>query len=436
MDDEEKEAVILYIALAANPHPQFVARLEGLISSDVHSTDPILLAYGAIVPRASPELQQRMVLFLTSRLPEAETNSTSLVHHILSLGNSGSPQTSTHLIDYLSHPETDIQLIAIFAMRFMMSVPAIQKSLNEMLIHPDITDDHAAVLAKALLYGYEREKTENEPKTYSKSLAEALVAHSMNTDNHDLHTALSSYLHSIGTEDSLSLLQFMHLVKAQASNKVSNVTRLKRGTTQWDKWNTDYNLVASYADRRSDVKKYKNKLAYIWGKRFGGGDIYAQLQAGGFIGVSDSGDYKLFGHAVAKANCYDRSLTIVDSLISRTKDSKSAVSRLYTVVLGRTLTNVHYTQDPSACKNIAKNLYKGTKYTVFDFYYTVHVVVGSLNFHLTTTMQLTAGVYVEFCENHGSVSAAAGLSPTLTITVKASGDLEIVVRIIYYTRKI
>ena len=36
-------------------------------------------------------------------------------------------------------------------------------------------------------------------------------------------------------------------------------------------------------------------------------------------------------------------------------------------------------------------------------------------------------MYVEFCDNHGKVTAAAGLTPTLTIAVSASGDLEIVV---------
>ena len=426
-NDEEKEAVILYIALAANPHPQFVARLEGLISSDVHSTDPILLAYGAIVPRASPELQQRMVLFLTSRLPEAETNSTSLVHHILSLGNSGSPQTSTHLIDYLSHPETDIQLIAIFAMRFMMSVPAIEQSLTDFLLKPNITEDHLHAMIKSLLYGSERAAMQHQVKPYSSDLANALVVLSVNVQNKELHSLLQGYLKDIGNEHSLQLLEFMKLATSgNTDERHSNETRLRRGT-RWDEPSDVYNLVSPLGTRQNDVQRYQNRLSYIWGKKFGVSDINAQFAAGGFAGVSTSGDYKLFGRAVAKAKCYDRSLTIVDFLVFRTKDSTSTHSRLYAVVMGINLINVNLRQGSSVCETISRPLYQTRKYTVFDFTYSVFVVVGTLNFRLRATLQFSAGTYVRFCDNRGSGTAAVGLSPTLTIVVSASGDLEIVV---------
>ena len=62
VNEEEVETVIIYIAMVANPHPQLITKLENLITSDVHSGDPLLLVYGAIVSRASPELQQRMTI--------------------------------------------------------------------------------------------------------------------------------------------------------------------------------------------------------------------------------------------------------------------------------------------------------------------------------------------------------------------------------------
>ena len=110
VNDEEIQTVTIYIALVAKPHPQFVAKLEERISSDAHSGDPLLLAYAGIISRASPDLQQRMTLFLINRLPQAETNSTSLIHHILSLGNAASPRITSFLIDYLGHPDKDVQL--------------------------------------------------------------------------------------------------------------------------------------------------------------------------------------------------------------------------------------------------------------------------------------------------------------------------------------
>ena len=90
--------------------------------------------------------------------------------------------------------------------------------------------------------------------------------------------------------------------------------------------------------------------SYIWDKQFGGKDINAQVAAGGLAGVSNSGSYKLFGHAVAKANCYSHSLTIVEFLIQRQKDSLSILTRFYSVVMRITLVNVRLNQDSSAAK--------------------------------------------------------------------------------------
>ena len=428
VNDEEFETIIIYIAMVANPHPQLIARLETLISSDVHSGDPLLLAYGGIISRASPELQQRMTLFLTNRLPQAEANNTSLIHHILSLGNAASPRIADFLIDYLDHPEIDVQLTSILAMRFIMSEPSVLKSLKDLLIRPETNEDHVTMIAKALLYGTERAKLNYQDLPYSYDFAEALVMLAMNIDNGELHSALISYLKAIKTRDSKDLLQLLMLAKATKFDvNISNNTRVRRGT-RWDENNAVYNLVAPLGERQADVREYQNKLSYIWGKAFGGGDINAQVAAGGFVGASNAGSYKLFGRAVAKANCYDRSLTILEFLVSRKKTSSSTETRLYANVMGITLKNVYLTEDASVCKSIEEPLYEGREYTVFDFTYSIFVVVGTLNFRLTATVQFTTGMYVEFCDNHGSVTVGAGLSPTLTIRVSASGYLEILVR--------
>ena len=428
VNDEELETVIIYIAMVSNPHPQLVTKLENLISSDAHSGDPLLLAYGSIISRASPELQQRMILFLINRLPQAETNTTSLIHHILSLGNTASPRIASFLISYLSHPENDVQLTSILAMRFLMGELSIQTSLKELLRQPQTSEDHLLMIVKALLYGSEHATINNKEKPYSSDFAEALTVSVANSDNEELRSALATYLLTINSDDSQDLLKFLKLAKhTDFHEKISNITRFRRGT-QWDEYNSVYNLVAPLAERREDVRKYQNRLSYIWGKQFGGGDINAQVAAGGFAGVSTSGSYKLFGHAVAKANCYDRSLTFLEFLVLRKKEPHSTVSKLYANVVGVTLKNIHVTEDASVCKSFEEPLYEGREYTVFDFTYSIWIVVGTLNFRLMATVQFTAGMYIDFCEIHGSLTATAGLSPTLTLSVSATGNLEIAVR--------
>ena len=433
VNEEEMETVIIYIAMVANPHPQLVTKLENLITSDVHSGDPLLLAYGAIISRASPELQQRMILFLINRLPQAEKNTTSLIHHILSLGNAASPQSTSILIDYVGHPEREVQLTSILAMRFLMNEPSIQKSLKELLSQPETAEEHVTMITKALLYGCERAKMNDQEKPFSSDFAEALVMSAVDTDNEELHSALTSYLEMINTQESLDLLKFFKLVKnTDINEKYENTTRFRRGTT-WDENNAVYNLVSPLKDRQNDVRSYENKLSYIWGKQFGGGDINAQVAAGGFAGISKSGSYKLFGHAVAKINCYDRSLTFLDFLVLREKKPGSTVSKLYAQVMGITLTNINMKEDSSVCKGFEEPLYEGKWYTIFDFTYSIFIVVGTLQFRLAASVQFTTGMYIDFCENHGSLTAKAGISPTLTIKVTASGALEILVRIHAYT---
>ena len=407
----------MYISIVANPQPRFVARLEYLISSDVHLNHPLLLAYGALLSRASPELQHRMILFLFDRLPEAEKNNYSLIHHILSLGNTASPKMSDFLVNYLSHSQVDVQLSTILAMRFIMDDALIQVSLKEFLSGPKVTADHLTMIGKALLYGTERAKVNGEKKPYSSDIAQLLVLSALGTSNDELISSLTSYLETINTEHSTSLLHYM---------QNSNTTRFRRGTN-WAESKSVYDLVESSTDRVNDTKQYPSYISYIWGKQLGGKDINIQVAAGVFAGANDTGDYKLFGHAVAKAHCYDYTLTMLEFLVMRKKDELSTVSDLYAIVMGNTVKKVHVDQDSTVCKTYDEPVYEAKEYTIFDFTYSVFVVVGTLDFELTAHAHFTAGLYVEFCEGKGRITAGAGLSPTLTLTVAASGDLEVAV---------
>ena len=251
---------------------------------------------------------------------------------------------------------------------------------------------------------------------------------SINTDNEELHTAITTYLQAINTEDSLDLLKFFTFAKStNYEEQYTNTTRFQRGT-RWDENNAVYNLVAPIAERQNDVRKYQNRLSYIWGKRFGGRDINVEVAAGGFAGVSISGSYKLFGHAVAKAKCYNRRYTFLDFLALRKKEPSSTLTRLYANVMGKTLKNVYLSEAAEVCKTHQESLYEGKQYTIFDFRYSIFVVVGTLTFHLRATAQFTTGMYARFCDNHGNIAVGAGLTPTLSLKVSASGDLEIVVR--------
>ena len=308
-----------------------------------------------------------------------------------------------------------------------MNEHSIQKSLKELLTQSHVTEDHVTMMTKSLLYGVERAKMNSRKIPYSSDFIEALVMTALGTENEELHTALKTYLQAINTDDSMELLNlFKYATTKDFDAKDLNTTRFRRGT-QWDSSYGTYNLVAPLAERQGDVRKYQNKLAYIWGKRFGGRDINAEVAAGGFAGVSSAGSYKLFGRAVARASCYDRSATILEFLVLRKKEPTYTYSRVYAYVIGMTLVNEVRRDAPSVCGSISRPLYAGKQYTVFSFTVSIFIVVGTLHFNLRATAQLSTGMYVEFCENSGSVSALARLTPTLTLTVSATGALEILV---------
>ena len=309
-----------------------------------------------------------------------------------------------------------------------MSEPSVQKSMQHLLTQPETSKDHLSMVAKALLYGTERAKLKHKQRPYSSELAKALVLAAIPIDSEELFFLLRKYLLAINTQDSLLLLQILRTTYFDQKEKYTNTSRHRRGKT-WDEKNSVYDLVSPLAQRKYDVKMYPNRRSYIWGKKFGGRDISAQVAAGGFVGANTSGSYKLFGHAIAKATCYDYSLTFLEFLILHTKDSQSTVSQLYANVMGITLKNINKKEGPNACNSIEVPLYEGKEYTIFEFTYSVFVDVGTLDFHLTATVQFTTGMYIEFCDKVGSkVTVGAGLSPTLTMVVSATGDLEIAVR--------
>ena len=109
----------------------------------------------------------------------------------------------------------------------------------------------------------------------------ALLTSVLASDNEDLQYMFASYLQVINSAESSDLLT----VLLSFSTIYSNSTRLKRGTN-WAENNGVYNLVSPLSTRQSDVRRYSNHKAYIWGKKFGVSKANVQIAVGGFIGVS------------------------------------------------------------------------------------------------------------------------------------------------------
>ena len=399
-----------------------ISELEEKIGDDTHSTDPLLLAYGALVAKASPDLQQRMTLFLLGRLPLAETNSSSLIHHILSLGNTESHQAASSIVGYLQHPDHHVQLSSIYALRYATSDSLVQKALTTLLNQPHVSDEHIATLLQCLLYGVEHASNNRIEKPFNIDLGSALSSSVMDTDNEELHQSLISYLQLINSDESRNLLTLI-----TTPSDGANSTRLRRGT-YWADSNGLYNLVSPLNTRRYDMRAYPNHKAYIWGKRFGVSKGNVQIAAGGFIGGNNGGGFKIYGRGQAVGHAFGKTKTAVDFLVHserRSRRSRRTIVRLYAQIMGRTLINVN--QNSQICRRYGRPL-SSPKYTLFHFRYSVFIYVGTLTFNIAGYVNLNTNLYVEVCLGRGRLRAEAGLGAGITMQLQAGATANLLVR--------
>ena len=400
-----------------------VSEIEDTIGNDTHSTDPLLLAYGALVAKAPPDLQQRMTLFLLSRLPQAETNSSSLIHHILSLGNTESHQVTSSLTDYLQHPYHHVQLSSIYALRYATSDSLVQKALTTLLSQSQVSDEHLATVLRCLLYGIEHASNTHTQTPFNIDLATTLSSSVMNTDNEELQQALIRYLHLVNNAESINLIRLM---TAPQSKERTNSTRLRRGTN-WAASNLVYNLVSPLATRKKDVQNYPYRKAYIWGKKLGVKKGNVQIAAGGFIGAATGGKYKIFGRAKAVGHAFGRTKTAVDFLVLREKTGSSTRTRLYGEIIGKTLVNIN-DKSSITCKRYSRPLLNTKRYKLFNLQISIFIYVGTLKFNLAGYVKLNTDLYIEFCQQGLGLTAEAGLVTTITMELEAGASANLLVR--------
>ena len=388
-----------------------IAGLEERIGSDPHSTDPLLLAYGALVAKASPDLQHRMTLFLLNRVPLVEGNSSSLIHHILSLGNTESHQTTSYLTDYLWHTDHQVQVSAIYSLRYVTSDRLVQKELSMLVSHPNVSDEHLAMVLQCLLYGIEHASNTYTETPFNYDLVMALLSSVMTSTDGELQQAFFSYLHLLDNAEAQHMIKIITTPPARDGNS----TRLRRGSN-WAENNPLYNLVSPLAARIADVNKYSYRKAYLWGKEIGIKKANLKVAAGGFVGASKSGGYKIFGRAKAVGHAFGKTKTAVDVLVLREKSNTGTTTKVYGAIGGKILINYN-NNSPLKCKREEKPLFN-PPYKLFSFQLKFKILVGSLTFTLNGYIKLNSNLFVEFCEKTTQTTCEAGLDTIITMKLQ------------------
>ena len=248
----------------------FVAKLEDLLTKKTATTDSLLLAYGALAATASSSVQQHIVHFLKRRLvQQRESNATTTIIHLLhALGNTGSQLTVNLLLDYLMHSDSaEVQIAAIDAMRKLTSQQPVQDAFITIL-ESNPQEHIVEAITNTLVIGLEHSQIMGLCIGENIQILNALVTSALDfSNNTHLHQLILSYLETVKSAESQKLQKSLEKLASK---------RPKRGT-DWDQSSSTYDLVASQSSRRSDVTTYPRHRAYLWGNRSGPSDINVEF---------------------------------------------------------------------------------------------------------------------------------------------------------------
>ena len=420
-NDADQESVIVHISFIENAHSSFVQELQKLLDEGTEKADSLILSYSALASTASSRVQQSIINYVKTKLMQhmAVNDTTSTVHLIHALGNTGSKQIIGLLVDYFWHSNSEeVKLAAISAMRKLTANPIAQDVLIEVL---NSTRDESIVeeIASTLLRGEEFADRIGENIDENVHLLNALVTSSLQfTNNTQLHNLVSSYLDAVDTPDSHRLKELLD--QGSTSNRVRRAN--------WDASNSIYDLISSRPERQRDLQRYGTNKAFIWGKRLGSPDINVEMAAGIFAGTSGHGS-KLFGKAIAKGKLFSLRKTIGEAEVLVSGEGRTIRFKLYAMIGGNVLVNFNHQR--SCCFTKSRPLHS-SRYRIIRLRHSIFIYVGFLHFYAELNAYLNVKLTGQLCVGRplcsGSNFGKIYLTPTVRVSPEGGASVNILVR--------
>ena len=271
VEDEEKNVLLYQLMQLSNAGLHLV---DTIISTNPSNDDNIILVLGALGRNSNTTVQKYIVDELLKRLSVAiiTTNSTDTLSTLTyALGNSGSKLAIDALLSSLKHDDIDVQISAIRSLGYHLDQPIVQDAF---IVCLSLTDEDKVLeeILMAMVDAFDSTMILTNP---SKELLNATIRCAIKLKNPNLYELLINYLQKINDDVEF----YLNLLKQQDNygevdrEHISDVSgidsRVKRGS-DWDEYNPDYDVVASYSQQKDDdVTNYPHHKAYIWGKTYG-----------------------------------------------------------------------------------------------------------------------------------------------------------------------
>ena len=428
--------------MVPNPTDQFIGELETLINLRADPKDPLLLAYGAVAANAAPDMQRKMVSFLTERLPEAEADEAALVHLLHSLGNTRSELVIEPVVRFVDHDNEVIQITAITALRFFTGLLSTQQTLVHILMD-NATEAVVSAIIDALMEGFEQDGL----MQIQEDIIVALMNITLALSNHDLEVELQEYFRMVGTEQTLRLAHILEAQKSTFTDTDTSPSRYKRSTsytTYWPSSNSDYNVIASQSSRAYDAAQYPQYWSVLWSKKLGKYtgryQAYIQAAAGIFSGINSDPNFKLFGKAVLHGHVLGQTYEAIRIEGQLRSSGRHIYKMLYARIAGRVLADLsewdNWTIPDFSIQNSSTQTFLNisrsfslysSRLTIFSFSFPIFIFVGSVDlgvsFHMSLNGSTTLSLRPQGIGAHGALS----FTPQATATIEGSVSLTLLV---------
>ena len=334
INEEERDVLMHQLVLIKNASLELVNTVIG----NIHGNDDgVILVLGALARNNNFAIQKVVVDELLNRLSTVISSGDNevMITLIYALGNSGSKLAISPILSTLEYDDIDIQISAIRSLTSHLDQPVVQQAIVTLLPKTD-EDKILEETLKILIDAYENKILTNP----SEELINAIINSAIQLENPNLYELAAKYLHQMKL-DEVDIDIYTDLLKQQhnygdlqhdhISDMDKNNSIVKRGS-DWDENDPDYNMVASYYHRRSDVTNFPKHKAYIWGKTFGVSNLKMKVGVGGFAGMdikSSNVNYKLYARAAANVNVFGKNYKIVDFEISRHASGNYVYDKIY-----------------------------------------------------------------------------------------------------------
>ena len=429
MGEDEQDILLHQLAQISNAGPELV---DTVININPSNDDSLLLVLGALARNNDHAIQTVVVSELRRRLDtvKSSTNNTELIILLnYALGNTGSKLAIDALLSSLDHDDTDTQISVIRGLGVHLDQPKVQNTLITLLDRTEedeVLDETIMMLKDA----YD-DKLLVSP---SEDLLDTLVKTAVKLENPNLYELLIQYLTLVdttGAQQHINTIMQQYNYGHATHDFASDDVRIKRGS-DWDEYNSDYDIVASYSQRRTDVRNYPYHKAYIWGRTYGVSKLNLQMGAGAFAGAYCSyytKRMKLYAKAAIRANVLGYIYNVAYLRYSDYSSGSTVQRYLYVKLRNTVYVNRWRTLSTGYCWSGSTNLWDRSK-TIFTYRFGYFIYVGILYFNIEASVRTRGDVGACICPYQ--VTACANFVPSTYLYVSGGGTANILVSMAIY----